>query len=141
MADHTLRQTIQNLWLRWTDEADAAGMTDFYGLQALVCRSMIEGGECFVRFRIRKPDDDLSVPLQLQVLEAEHLNTTLNYPLPNGNSLCSGIELNKLGQRVAYHLYPEHPGEQTWNNKQSIRIPASEILHIYKPNSARPIAW
>ncbi len=26
---------VQALWLRWTDEADASGLTDFYGLQSL----------------------------------------------------------------------------------------------------------
>jgi capsid protein len=60
-----LRQQIQSLWLEWTDEADSAGLTDFYGLQALICRAMVEGGECFVRLRVRRPEDGLSVPLQL----------------------------------------------------------------------------
>jgi hypothetical protein len=32
---------------------------------------MIEGGECFVRLRTRKPEDGFSDPLQLQVLESE----------------------------------------------------------------------
>jgi capsid protein len=37
---------VQELWLNWTDKADSNGVSDFYGLQALVYRSMIEGGEC-----------------------------------------------------------------------------------------------
>ena len=34
IADPALRDRVQRLWLAWTDEADADGLTDFYGLQA-----------------------------------------------------------------------------------------------------------
>ena len=44
--DAEFRKRIQELWLRWTDESDAAGICDFYGLQSLVLRSVIECGEC-----------------------------------------------------------------------------------------------
>ncbi|MDB0530064.1 phage portal protein, partial [Ralstonia solanacearum] len=88
----------------WTEEADAAGQTDFYGLQALACRAMLEGGECLIRLRPRRPEDGLSVPLQLQLLEAEHLPMTLNVDLPPtagasgpGNVVRSGIEFDNLG--------------------------------------------
>ncbi|MCC6395029.1 MAG: phage portal protein [Bryobacterales bacterium] len=133
--DAAVKRALQELWLRWTDEADAAGLTDFYGLQALICRSTIEGGECLVRIRPRLPEDGLSVPLQLQLLEAEHLPTTKNENLPNGNIIRAGIEFDKIGRRVAYHLYREHPGERLMfaNAGETIRVPADSVLHIYKP--------
>ena len=53
--DAAIREQVQALWLRWTDEADASGLTDFYGLQALACRSVMEAGECLVRLRPRLP--------------------------------------------------------------------------------------
>lgn len=128
------RKAVQALWLRWSDEADSHGVHDFYGLQASICRSMIEGGECFVRFRVRRPEDGLSVPLQLQALESEHLDTSVNRILATGNIVRNGIEFNKLGQREAYYLFREHPGEKLLvSNGESVRIPASEVLHIYKP--------
>ncbi len=52
--DGEFRKKVQELWLRWTDEADSSGVSDFYGLQALVCRSMIEGGECFPNKKMRR---------------------------------------------------------------------------------------
>lgn len=33
LADATRKEELQRLWLAWTDEADAEGLTDFYGLQ------------------------------------------------------------------------------------------------------------
>ncbi len=133
--DPAVKRRLQELWLRWTDEADAAGLTDFYGLQALVCRSTIEGGECLVRIRERRPEDELTVPLQLQLLEAEHLPSSKNDNLPNGNVIRAGIEFDKLARRVAYHLYREHPGEKLlfFNAGETTRVPAESVLHIYKP--------
>ena len=109
VQDATVREAIQALWRDWTVDADAAGLTDFYGLQALACRAMLEGGEALVRLRYRRPEDGLPVALQLQVLEAEHLPVTLNTTAENGNLIRAGIEFDRLGRRVAYHLYRSHP--------------------------------
>lgn len=125
------RNKIQELWLQWTDEADSAGVCDFYGLQALVLRSVIESGECFVRFKIDKKNS--FVPLRLQVLEAEHLDTSKDYPLKNGNVIKSGIEFDSSGKRIAYYLFKTHPGDSDFADIESVRIPAKEILHIFKP--------
>jgi capsid protein len=95
------RTQIQRLWLAWTDEADADGLTDFYGLQAMAARAMFEAGECFLRFRPRRPDDGLAVPLQLQMLSSEHLPLSKCETLPNGNEIIFGIELDRIGRRVA----------------------------------------
>ncbi|WLQ14293.1 phage portal protein [Hahella aquimaris] len=134
-----LREAIHELWRDWCEDADAAGLTDFYGLQALVCRAMLEGGECLVRLRYRRPEDDLPVGLQLQVLEPEHLDPTLNQDLPNGHTVRAGIEFDRLGRRVAYHLYRTHPGDGLLapasgaTDLETVRVPATEILHVFRP--------
>lgn len=92
-------------------EADAAGLTDFYGLQALATHAMLEGGEALVRLRYRRTEDGLPVALQIQVLEAEHLPTTMNRDLPGGNVIRAGIEFDRLGRRVAY--------QDLWNMLQN----------------------
>lgn len=99
--DSDFRKQIQELWLQWTDESDATGNLDFYGLQALILRSVIECGECFVRLKVDKKN--ATVPLRLQVLESEHLDSSKDYPLPNGNVIKSGIEFDKSGKVVAYY--------------------------------------
>jgi len=60
IEDPALRDQVQRLWLAWTDEADADGLTDFYGLQAMVAREMFVAGECFVRMRPRRAEDEVS---------------------------------------------------------------------------------
>ena len=84
--DEGFKTAVQALWRDWVEEADAAGQTDFYGLQALACRAMLEGGECLIRLRPRRPEDGLSVPLQLQLLERSicRSRSTPICPLPEG---------------------------------------------------------
>nr|CRH06038.1 Phage portal protein, lambda family [Candidatus Magnetococcus massalia] len=135
VEDPQVKAQIQALWLAWTKEADAHGLLGFYGLQALIARAMIEGGEVLVRLRNRDARDGLIVPLQLQVLEPEHLPASDSRDLPNGHRVRAGIEFDKIGRRVAYHLFREHPGEQPMLFKAGdmARVPGSEVCHIFKP--------
>jgi capsid protein len=116
--------------------ADADGLLDFYGLQAHIARSIIESGEVFIRFCPKRLGNGLAVPLQLQVLESDHLDETYNTVAPNGNEIRMGIEFDKIGRRKAYWMYREHPGESFMtiqNPFDRIRIPATEILHAFQP--------
>ena len=139
VADQDQREAIQTLWRDWCEDADAAGLTDYYGLQALACRSMLEGGEALLRLRWRRPADDLPVALQLQVLEAEHLPLTMNQELPGGNLVRAGIEFDRLGRRIAYHLYRSHPNDgsltpmSSVGGLETVRVPAEDVLHLFRP--------
>ena len=134
-TDPEVKEQVHALWLRWTDEADASGLTDFYGIQALCCRAVMEAGECFIRLRARLPKDGLSVPLQLQVIEAEHLPITDNRKLENGHYIRAGIEFDAIGRRVAYHLYRDHPGDSLHplQSMEVVRVPAEYVLHLFRP--------
>lgn len=146
VVDTALKDEIQRVWLAWTDEADADGLTDFYGMQALAARAMFEAGECFVRFRPRRPEDGLTVPLQLQLLEAEHLPLDKNETIAGGNQIRCGIEFDQIGRRIAYYFYRTHPGDNTDQAAKGdlVRVPASEVLHLYKPQrpgQIRGVPW
>ena len=148
--DEGFKANVQALWRDWTEEADAAELTDFYGLQALACRSMLEGGECLIRLRPRRPEDGLAVPLQIQLLESEHLPIHLNTDLPSGNVVRSGIEFDALGRRVAYHLYRSHPEDgrlapmSGQGGMETVRVDAREVIHLYRvlrPGQIRGEPW
>ena len=68
-----LKAQVQRLWLDWTDEADAEGFTDFYGLQRRATPEVFLAGEVFLRFRPRRPEDGLTVPLQVQMIPSKML--------------------------------------------------------------------
>jgi lambda family phage portal protein len=142
VQDQATREAIHSLWWDWCEQADASGLTDFYGLQALATRAMLEGGEALVRLRYRRTEDGLPVALQIQVLEAEHLPTTMNRDLPGGNVIRAGIEFDRLGRRVAYHLYRSHPNDGLLapmssnaggGGMDTVRVDASEVIHLFRP--------
>lgn len=134
IATPGLRAAIKTAWTDWTDEADADGLTDFYGLQNLAARALFDAGEVFVRRRDRFASDGLSVPMQLQLLEAEQLDQAFTMQLPNGNAIRQGIEFNAIGKRVAYHFWRSHPGDFTQGQLgERTRVPADQVLHVFKP--------
>ena len=137
---------------KWAEsrKCDADGVNNLYGLQELAVRSMIEGGQSFIRLRITNERN--LVPISLQILEGELLASEavgFTYQeLPNGNIIERGIEHNKEGQRVAYHFYKRHPDAQFPYPQgmltQVIRIPADEIIHLYRknrPGQQTGISW
>ncbi|WP_211098164.1 phage portal protein [Acuticoccus yangtzensis] len=139
ISDPAFRDHVQRLWLAWTDEADADGLTDFYGLQAMVAREMFVAGECFVRMRPRRLEDGLTVPLQLQLLQSEMLPFEMTEALEGGRRIRCGIEFDAIGRRIAYHFRRSHPGDSTDHRVaayETVRVPASEVLHIYRPIDA-----
>jgi len=142
IEDAALRDQVQRLWLAWTDEADADGLTDFYGLQAMVAREMFVAGECFVRLRPRRAEDGLLVPIQLQLLQSEMLPFEKTETAANGNRIRCGIEFDAIGRRQAYHFRRRHPGDSTDQGmftSETVRVPAGDVLHIYRPIDAGQI--
>ena len=99
-GDDKLDGKADALFTRWTADCDADGQLDFYGLQTLICREMVEAGEVLVRRRLRRASDGLPVPLQLQVLEADFLDATKSGALGAGR-LVQGIEFDPVGKRRA----------------------------------------
>jgi len=147
-------KAAQNLaadrWDRWagTTACDADGRLDFAGLEKLVVRTVVESGECLVRRRWRLPEDGLPIPMQLQVLEPDYLDSTRDSTSPNGAvRQIQGIIFDGIGRRVAYQLFREHPGSSVPGLSgfgQSDRIPAEDVLHVFKqnrPGQIRGVSW
>lgn len=132
--DKAFRTQVQERWLRWTDESDADGLLDWYGQQGQAVRGWLEGGEIFVRLRPRLPEDGLTVPLQVQVIEPELCPHTYNQFAANGNRIRAGIEFNPIGKRVAYYFYQSRPGDvRDIDYSQLRRVPAEFVIHLYDP--------
>jgi lambda family phage portal protein len=144
-----LNAQLAQLFLDWTDEADADEMDDFYGQQAMAFGSMLEGGDCFGRLRVRRLDDGYSVPLQIQLLEGEFVPEWWTRPAPGG-SIQQGIEFDFLNQRRAYWMFRVHPGD--WMAQQFVqfssmipyRVDAADVMHLAhrkRPGAIRGEPW
>lgn len=143
------RNDVQNLWRAWaqTTACDANGQSNFIGLQRLAVRATIEGGQAFIIKKRLPSSAKAAMPLQLQVLEADFLDTekTSVSGTGNGNRIISGVEFDKSDKVIAYWLYPSHPNDSIGSMKiESRRFPASEVAHLYRidrPGQAIGMTW
>lgn len=136
--DPGARAALQSAWDSWTREADADGVTDHYGQQALLVQGLIEAGEAFARL-VQTPDG-----LRVQGLPPEMIDFADTRELGGGARVVAGIEFNASGQRVAYHVRPQDPTAAFDTFAPPIRVPASDIIHLYRPLAAgqvRGISW
>jgi len=151
--DKTSRSEVraESIWKQWaeTPACDADGQRNFYGLQKLAMRTTARDGEVLIRRRIRRPEDGLPLPVQLQVLEADFLDTAKEGTGTHGGGIVQGVEFDAIGRRTNYWLFKDHPGSQGVTargtfNVTSVPVPASEILHIYdakRPGQVRGVSW
>lgn len=129
----------------WCDEpvCDVTGTFDFYGLQNQVMQAMARDGGILVRkVKVRSGFAKGLPPVQLQLLELDYLDTGRDgINSQTKNRILQGIEVDTYGKKVAYYLFPEHPGTQGFMQTRapSVRIPADEILLVYRPDRAGQI--
>lgn len=126
------------LWQQWSERAIVGGARG---------RSLVAGvrdaqrardvdGEVLLRIRSRRPSDGLPVPIQIQVLEIDWLDTEKSGK--NGaNTIVEGIEYDPVGSVVAYWLFDQHPGDVNgWRGRlanKSRAVPADRIIHYSRP--------
>jgi lambda family phage portal protein len=126
---------LNELFKEWCKVADADGNLDYYGLQAAAYDAMEQDGEVLVRLRPRLSTDGLPVPLQLQLLEIDWLDSSKTGVI-NGQAVVNGIQYDLLGKKVAYWLFDQHPGDVTiapGARAVSRPVPASSIIHLFTP--------
>lgn len=141
-----VRERLHKLWDGWQRRADVSGVGDFYALQALAVRAMMEGGEAFIRLRPRLPSDGFDVPFQVELIDREMV--PLDRFSDTGNRVRAGIEFDGAGRRVAFHVLPVRPGDPFApigaTPLDTVRVSASEMLHLFAPLEAgqiRGITW
>lgn len=137
-ADEKTRAVLDALWAAWAPLADADGGTDFSGLEALAYRAMEQDGEVLIRLRARRDADGLPVPLQVQVLEIDYLDSTKNSATSSaGGPIIQGIEVDALGRVAAYWLHDAHPGDVlrgVGTKLSSRRVDADRVIHLFAPD-------
>jgi lambda family phage portal protein len=145
-SDRKLRKVendrLEAAFQEWAEEVG------FYDDQALVLRHLWIDGEPLIH---RTADRDLLAkglcPLRLEVLECDFLDSSLNGELENGNIVKAGIEFDKRGLPVAYHIFTEHPGDGLYTRSaygKTRRIPATEICHPFlrrRATQTRGVSW
>lgn len=145
-----LREILLNMIENTCDKTviSADGRQNLYGLQRLAMNTITDAGEVLVLREYVTDPRPGQFKLRLRVLEPDFLDTLRDGVLSDGGSIHDGIEYNADGQRVAYHLFDQHPGTDWFKGigwrSRSRRVPAQRVLHIYRqdrPGQNRGVSW
>lgn len=129
--DPAVRDALSAAWRRWTDEADLAGRLDFEGLQALAARSVFEAGEAFIGLVVTDEG------LRLRPIPPDQVPLDHHANFASGGMVRAGVEFDPIGRVVAFHIYPQAPGDPL--QALSIvptRVPADDVCHVFEPRVA-----
>ena len=141
--DPAIQKLAQEIWLKFA-RSKVDGRHDFYGLQKLAVRTMVEGGDVLNVWTAKNgvPDavcrliegDQLETPTGLWGL----LNT-------NGPVIRDGVEFDGSGDRSAYHILRDHPGDLLRGLLRKYdRIDAQHVDHMFeptRPGQTRGVPW
>ncbi len=130
---------IDAAFARWVDRADYDQLTDFYGLQTQLARSMVLTGDGFGAFESGDNGE-----LQLRLISSEQV-ATISSELALGRWIVDGVEFDADLRRVAVHLFKTPPGLPMPNpSLQTLRIALDDCIHVFRPDhigQVRGVSW
>ena len=135
--DKPANDAIETHWKRWTQKADLTGRMTLTRMLQVAMKSVARDGEALIRV-VRQ--SSLPYGIQLQLLEADRLDESLNVRFADGSMVRQGVELDPLGRPVAYHLLTAHPGENYVAGARKLeRVEARDIYHVFLPERAEQV--
>lgn len=128
-----VRTAIEDVFKRWSDQADISGKLTFPEQCQLAKRQECECGESFMVKR-RSPDPKRFLSFALQAIEADRL-TAHGTPANKAHEIDQGVEFNpETGEVLAYWFE---------SDAKPLRIPASDVIHGFtmtRPGQLRGIS-
>ena len=124
-----------SLWAGDKRACDSTRVNNFYAMQQLVLASSLLSGDVFVLRRSGKPTPMAPYRLRLHVIEADRVATPYGGSpvmgplawsearLANGNIVHDGVEVDKSGAIVAYHIRNGYP-------QDGLALQATEFVRV-----------
>jgi len=150
-ADDKLDRLVNARWrrsfARWARYCDITGHDSYGALQRLGLRHMWSDGQYLIH---RVYDNSINgvVPLRLELIEFDQMDTLVDGVQANGNLARRGIEFDPAtGRPVMYHILDHHPGDYLTGlgaRSATRKIPAADIIHVWdrrRISQFSGIAW
>lgn len=132
------------LWAENKRACDATGMNTFYGLQQLALISWLLSGDCIGVLKQYDVSSLLPYAVRVHLIESDRIATpggcgigaSINYTTgkneKTGNAIYDGVEVDKNGMVVAYHIRSTYPFEVGTSATEWTRVLA------YQKNTGLP---
>lgn len=151
-----IERQIKREWSLWADSTlcDNNDQNNFYELQQIAFNDWLRNGEEFVLIKYaKKPDLNMPYQLRIKLVEADRVRSPDDYSgdystisdriTPDGNRIMNGVEIDKEGRVIAYHIASFYPGEYLTGDRKWTRVPRRgkqtgnpNILHIFNADRA-----
>ena len=126
-------QRLEAVWSERRDKLYSADGLLHVEAQKLVAYKFLEDGEVFI-----KQSKDPGWPgesIWFEIIEADRVSTPLNKtPRDADGEICDGIEKDRWGRVVAYHIRKRHPGDTFQISQagadQFLRVPVEQCRHL-----------
>lgn len=137
------------LWAS-SKNCDITRTQNFYELQALAYRSVVESGDAIVLLPM-EPVNGFPFETRIQIVEADRLSNPARKA--DSETLIAGVEVDGNGAPIAYHISKQHPGVTNFKNDASnwTKIPAfgetsgrRNVLHLFdriRPGQTRGVPY
>jgi len=122
---------IETAWRLWGAAAvcDVAGRLAWADVERLAVETWKGDGDHLVQM---VPGFDNGWGFALQTLDPDQLDDLYSIAATGTtNEIKMGVEVNRFGRPVAYHVWAAHPSNSGAKIRQ--RIPAEQIIHLYTP--------
>jgi len=131
--DEKVNSAIESAWLKFGERKNftVERQLDMHEATELFVTTIATDGEVLM---LMYPGFDNEFNFALQFIETDQLPNHLNGRANNGNQIRMGIELDRRGRRVAYHILSNHPNDFHYilNNHKMLRIPADQVIHAFQ---------
>lgn len=140
-------RSAEREWCHFCRSADFSRVQSFNELQALIFRAVLESGDAIVVRRYRKDGGDV-YGTKIQVLEADRLSNPNRQA--DSDTIAGGVEVDRDGVHVAYHISDKHPGALRPKALNWDRIAAHTddgtqvVIHLYdrlRPELTRGVPY
>lgn len=108
-------------------------------LLTIAARALVRDGEAFLRTQITTGGK-----IRLKPIPADQIDPSLSRDLGGGARIVAGIEFDADDEIAAYHILPEAPGTPFVTYGAAVRVPASDVLHVFDPifpGQVRGLSW
>ncbi len=151
------------MWAEQKDNCDALGMNNFYELQQLAIKSWLMSGDIFAVMKRYDKTQLNPYTLRIHLVEADRISTPTEFlrgfapsltngeNTDNGNKIYDGVEVNKDGKVVAYHISNVYPGQTTSEDKTWQRVEARgkltglpnilQVMDAERPDQYRGVTY
>lgn len=135
---------LNDAWKEWgeTPLCDLLGKNNFYTMQALVMRSVVERGEILSQKTI-----DRNSGHKIHLLESDYIASHKDIGgaslLKNEPGTNQGVKVDASGKVISYFIHESHPGEVI-SNIGIKEVPVEHIDHVYRqdrPGQLRGVSW